>query len=215
MALDKLTADVANISKLDNYPPDDAGMTPAKLKGLFDKGSLDIKSYINNTLLPQLEAGYIDSVERTDGDGSPGTTDTYTITFHNGSTYQFTIYNPRDGERGQQGERGEKGEKGEKGDAFTYADFTPEQLAALVGPQGPPGPKGDAGPTGSEGPQGPKGDTGPQGPKGDTGLQGPPGPKGEDAVLPFDLWVGDIDEYNALPYEQRNNPAVVHCIYEE
>lgn len=28
---------------------------------------------------------------------------------------------------------------GPKGDAFTYADFTPEQLAALIGPQGPQG----------------------------------------------------------------------------
>ena len=48
----------------------------------------------------------------------------------------------------------EKGDKGDKGDAFTYDDFTPEQLAALTGPQGPVGP------------QGPKGDTGA---KGDTG----------------------------------------------
>ena len=32
---------------------------------------------------------------------------------------------------------------GPKGDAFTYDDFTPEQLAALVGPQGPQGPAGD------------------------------------------------------------------------
>ena len=30
------------------------------------------------------------------------------------------------------------GPPGEKGDAFTYEDFTPEQLAALVGPKGPP-----------------------------------------------------------------------------
>ena len=28
--------------------------------------------------------------------------------------------------------RGEKGEKGDKGDAFTYADFTPEQLEGLT-----------------------------------------------------------------------------------
>ena len=31
---------------------------------------------------------------------------------------------------------------GPKGDAFTYADFTEEQLAGLVGPQGPEGPAG-------------------------------------------------------------------------
>lgn len=38
---------------------------------------------------------------------------------------------------------------GAKGDPFTYDDFTPEQLAALTGPQGP---------RGEQGPQGPEGD---------------------------------------------------------
>ena len=37
---------------------------------------------------------------------------------------------------------GEPGQPGEKGDPFTYADFTPEQLEALRGPQGIPGPAG-------------------------------------------------------------------------
>ena len=41
--------------------------------------------------------------------------------------------------------RGEKGEKGDKGDAFTYADFTPEQLEALRGPKGETGPAGKDG----------------------------------------------------------------------
>lgn len=94
------------------------------------------------------------------------------------------------------------GPQGEKGTPFTYADFTPAQLAALTGPQGPQGetgprgekgdtgargPKGDtgaqgpAGPAGESivGPQGPKGDTGEQGPKGETGDTGPKGPKGD------------------------------------
>ena len=35
-----------------------------------------------------------------------------------------------------------KGASGEKGAPFTYADFTPEQLEALRGPQGKPGPAG-------------------------------------------------------------------------
>lgn len=98
------------------------------------------------------------------------------------------------GEQGPQGETGPKGDTGApgpKGDAFTYADFTTEQLAALKGPKGdtgetgPQGPKGDTGPVGPQGPQGEKGDTGetgatgPQGPKGDTGDTGPQGPKGD------------------------------------
>ena len=63
--------------------------------------------------------------------------------------------------------KGEKGDQGEKGDAFTYADFTPEQLAALKGE------KGD---------QGEKGIQGPQGTQGEQGIQGVAGPAGADGV---------------------------------
>ncbi|MBR5342606.1 MAG: collagen-like protein [Oscillospiraceae bacterium] len=76
------------------------------------------------------------------------------------------------------GDKGDKGDQGEKGDAFTYSDFTEEQLAALQGPQGIQGPKGD---TGAQGPQGPQGETGPQGsqgPKGETGATGAQGATG-------------------------------------
>lgn len=38
-----------------------------------------------------------------------------------------------------------KGDPGPKGDPFTYDDFTEEQLAALKGPQGDPGPAGESG----------------------------------------------------------------------
>ena len=61
------------------------------------------------------------------------------------------------GSKGEKGDTGPHGEKGDKGDAFTYADFTVEQLASLKGE---------------------KGDTGPQGPKGDTGKTGPQGERG-------------------------------------
>ena len=75
-----------------------------------------------------------------------------------------------------------KGEKGDKGDAFTYSDFTAEQLAALKGEKGDTGaqgPKGDTGDIGPQGPKGEKGDTGPQGPQGEQGPQGDTGPKGD------------------------------------
>lgn len=49
---------------------------------------------------------------------------------------------------GPGGPRGEKGDPGERGAAFTYDMFTEEQLAALVGPQGPIGATGPQGPTG-------------------------------------------------------------------
>lgn len=39
----------------------------------------------------------IQSIQRTAGTGAPGTTDTYTITLTNGSTFEFQIYNGADG----------------------------------------------------------------------------------------------------------------------
>ena len=90
--------------------------------------------------------------------------------------------------KGPKGDKGDTGSQGPKGDAFTFEDFTPEQLASLkgqkgdIGPQGPQGEKGDTGLQGPQGPKGDKGDTGPQGekgPKGDIGSQGPQGEKGD------------------------------------
>lgn len=69
-----------------------------------------------------------------------------------------------------------KGLKGDKGDAFTYEDFTPEQLIALTGPQGPQGEIGLTGPQGKPGVQGPQGI---QGVRGEVGPSGPQGEKGE------------------------------------
>ena len=85
------------------------------------------------------------------------------------------------GPQGLKGDKGDTGPQGPKGDAFTYSDFTAEQLAALKGEKGdtggigPQGPKGD---TGQQGPKGEKGDTGPQGLQGIQGVQGPQGERG-------------------------------------
>lgn len=95
---------------------------------------------------------------------------------------------------GIKGDRGADGQPGPKGDAFTYADFTQEQLEALKGPKGDKGetgPQGEqglqgvpgaAGPQGEAGPQGPRGLDGAKGDKGDAGPQGLIGPKGEQGV---------------------------------
>ena len=56
------------------------------------------------------------------------------------------------------GDKGERGEKGDKGNAFTFADFTPEELASLKGEKGEQGMKGDTGAQGEQGIQGVKGD---------------------------------------------------------
>ena len=77
------------------------------------------------------------------------------------------------GPAGPEGPQGPKGDKGDKGDAFTYEDFTAEQLLALKGEKGD---KGERGLQGETGPQGPQGEVGPQGPQ---GIKGPVGPQGE------------------------------------
>ena len=74
---------------------------------------------------------------------------------------------------GKIGPKGETGPAGPKGDAFTYNDFTPDQLAALKGP------KGDKGDTGEQGIQGPQGEQGIQGPAGTNGTDGTPAGFGE------------------------------------
>lgn len=84
------------------------------------------------------------------------------------------------------------GPKGDKGDAFTYADFTPEQLLALKGE------KGDAGPQGLQGIQG---DQGPVGPKGEPGVQGPEGPAGKDADV--SQFYTKAEVYNKAEVDQK------------
>lgn len=70
--------------------------------------------------------------------------------------------------------QGAKGDKGNKGDPFIYADFTPEQLEALIGPRGPQGERGITGDKGAKGDKGDTGATGAAGAKGDKGDKGDP-----------------------------------------
>ncbi len=118
-----------------------------------------------------------------------------------GETGPQGIQGPK-GDTGAKGDPGATGPQGPKGDAFTYADFTADQLAALTGPKGDTGAVGPQGPKGADGtmtfedltdeqkaslkgesgptgPQGPKGETGATGAKGDPGATGPQGPKGD------------------------------------
>ncbi len=104
------------------------------------------------------------------------------------------LANLKEGPQGPVGPMGPQGPKGDKGDtgltgatgkAFTYADFTSEQLLALKGPKGDKGDKGDQGlqgPKGDQGIQGIQGPKGDKGDKGDTGLTGPQGPQGIQGV---------------------------------
>lgn len=112
-------------------------------------------------LLAAKEAGEFDGRDGVDGkDGAPG----------------------RDGAPGEKGDKGNPGEPGPRGEAFTFADFTAEQLASLRGPKGDPGVDGAPGARGEKGevgPQGPRGEAGPAGPQGEQGPTGPRGEKGD------------------------------------
>ena len=144
-------------------PKGDTGaIGPQGPKG--DKGDTGAKGAAGTT--PTIKVGTVTT-------GNAGTNAVVTAsTSGTTTTFNFTI------PKGNTGATGAKGDKGDKGDAFTYEDFTSEQLAALKGEKGDTGAKGDKGDQGIQGLQGPKGDTGAQGPQGAKGATGPQGPKG-------------------------------------
>ena len=136
----------------------------------------------------------IQSIQRTAGDGSPGTADTYTITLTNGSTSTFTVYNGADGTSftvlgrydtlaalkaahpaGSVGEAWAVGAP-EDNDVYLW-DVDAGDWASVGSLQGPPGPQGPAGPKGDTGADGPPG------PQGDPGAQGEPGPKAHEITV--------------------------------
>ena len=106
------------------------------------------------------------------------------------------------GEQGIQGPIGETGPAGPKGDAFTYNDFTPDQLASLKGPKGDKGDAGERGPQGEQGIQGPQGEQGIQGPQGEQGIQGPQGEQGIQGPVGPKGDKGDAFTYNDFTEDQ-------------
>lgn len=113
----------------------------------------------------------IQSIARTGGDGSPGTTDTYTITLTNGNTSTFNVYNGADGTSftvlgrydtldalkaahpvGSEGDAWAVG-SADDNDIYLWDVDTAAwtNIGSLQGPQGPVGQKGDTGATGPEG----------------------------------------------------------------
>ena len=55
MALTKTTVKVTNISELSDKPNATEGLTSASFKALFDKSSLDLKTYLNSTLTSEVD----------------------------------------------------------------------------------------------------------------------------------------------------------------
>ena len=97
------------------------------------------------------------------------------------------------GQKGDTGDTGPAGPKGDTGDAFTYQDFTPQQLAGL---------KGD---TEDTGPQGVKGDTGDSCAKGDTGDSGQKGDTGDTGPVNLASSLDTTDTTNAI----KNAPVAI------
>ena len=64
----------------------------------------------------------IASIERTDGNGAPGTTDTYTVTLTDGTTSTFQVYNGKDGQGAGDMEASVYDPDGRRTDIFKYVD---------------------------------------------------------------------------------------------
>ena len=56
MALSQFTKDMNIIAALDDEPNDVGGLSADELKAKFDEGGLAVKSYINGTLLVEINA---------------------------------------------------------------------------------------------------------------------------------------------------------------
>ena len=149
------------------------------LNTLWTKTKKTIKTNIDNIQIPeQITTATVDV------DNNVGTPSATASVVGNTISFDFKNLKGEAGPKGDQAEKGDTGERGPqgeqgiqgiqgpagpKGDAFTYSDFTPEQLAVLKGP------KGDKGEQGIQGPQGEQGIQGPVGPKGDNGTDGSDG----------------------------------------
>lgn len=58
MAFTKLTDDVSQVSKLGDHPKSDNGLSASGLKAWFDKAGEIIKSFLNSTLIPEMESRF-------------------------------------------------------------------------------------------------------------------------------------------------------------
>ena len=70
------------------------------------------------------------SIIRTAGNGSAGSTDTYTITYSDTTTSTFQVYNGKDGEKGAKGDTGATGAKGADGRGIVSIERTSGNGAA-------------------------------------------------------------------------------------
>lgn len=161
MALEKLTKDMSIVAKLDDEPNDVGGMSSAELKDKFDEGGKAIRDYLNNTLVPALEAlGVEAAVVLPSGAGFKYirlNSDKVLEVSTDGVAWQATgssghLILDKDGNAVAQRSRMQ----------FRNGTVTDEDgITVITGVKGDKGDKGDTGETGAQGPQGIQGKTGP------------------------------------------------------
>lgn len=85
ITLPKFTEDVNNIQALSDRPNTADGLTSHDLKERFDKAGADIKSYLNNDLIPAIQAKCLDKNDSrlTDSRKCNNQFDNYTIAREN------------------------------------------------------------------------------------------------------------------------------------
>lgn len=111
-------------------------------------GAVDLSNYYNkgeiDTKFADIEfpEDYIVSGTQTTTSAADGGNNVFTFTTKEGTTKTFVVKN---------GSKGSQGIQGPKGDAFTYDDFTTDQLALLKGEKGDQGIQGEIGPKGDKG----------------------------------------------------------------
>lgn len=75
MAITLFNKDVENVSQLSDLPNSEQGLTAAQLKAVFDQAGVDIKYFINTSLIPELNVAVAKA---------------FTVTFPSGqTTYNF------------------------------------------------------------------------------------------------------------------------------
>ena len=66
MALTKFEKDMAVIQGLDDEPNDAGGLTATQLKAKFDEGGKAIKTFINGTLIPEIQTAFTEYIDEVD-----------------------------------------------------------------------------------------------------------------------------------------------------
>lgn len=94
--------------------------------GFWQVWNPDTSQYEDTTLKAQGPVGpqgdTIIDIQRTQGTGAAGTTDTYTITTSGGSEFTFTVYNGADGQGSGDMQKSIYDTKGKNQDIFDYVD---------------------------------------------------------------------------------------------